>query len=197
MARLLPLAPLLLAACGAAAPPKGFPGTFAGVHQGDPVTMTLEVEGGRLLGAMHWRGVNAVVSGEVAGNRAHGTVRQPVMGVEVPFDATLEGDVIDWIYTYASGEKVPLRLTRTTDAEDRGTIDPRIVGRWTGAVLLVLNADGTFGRGTELGRWKCEGAVLHTRAEGGAWKPWGRYVLSGGDLTIYGPGESKQVFRKN
>jgi hypothetical protein len=189
---------LLLAACGHR---EGFDGTFSGTYQGDPVTLTLKVEGSALTGAMQWRGVNAIVAGTLEGNRAQGTVRQPVMGVEVPFDATLDGDSLDWTYTYVvSGEKVPLKLSRIDEAIDRGAIDPDIVGRWEGAdgTVAVLNVDGTLTRGTARGRWKCEGSVLHTRADGGGrWEVWGRYVLADRELSVYAPDGVRQVFRRD
>lgn len=194
MLRVAPLL-LVLAACGG---PKGFDGTFSGSYQGDPVVLRLSAEGKVLSGAMQWRGVNAVVAGTLDGNRATGTVRQPVMGVEVPFDAVLDGDSIDWTYTYVrSGEKVPIRLTR--EGPESTPIDPQIVGLWhgpDGATICVLNVDGTFGRGAEQGRWKAEGSVLSTRVEGKAWVAWGRYALAGEELAIYGPDQRKEVWKR-
>ncbi len=186
---------LLLAAC---AGEKGFDGTFAGAYQGNPVLLVLEVQGASASGTMEWGGVEAVVTGAVEGNRIKGSVREPQMGVEVPFDGTLDGDTIDWTYHYVlAGEKVPLTLTRTKAAPPR--IDPQLVGRWRaadGGAACVLHADGTFERGPARGRWKCEGAVLHTRAAGTGWVVWGRYVVSGGDLTVYGPKDTKELWRR-
>lgn len=189
--------PLLLVACGG---PKGFDGVFTGSYQGAPVTLILEVEGGSLSGTMELSGVEALVSGTVDGNRIKGTVRQPRMGVEVPFEAQLDGDTIDWTYTYvASGQKVPLTLTRTKGVAATGPVDPQLVGRWhgaDGATTCVLNADGTFERGTTRGHWKCEGPILLTRAKGAGWAVWGRYVLSEGVLTVYDRDGAKQVWKR-
>jgi hypothetical protein len=122
------------------------------------------------------------------------------MGVEVPFDATLEGDRIDWTYTYVrSGEKVPLTLTRAKGAAAEGPVDPDLVGRWRradGATTCALNPDGTFERGGTRGRWKCEGPVLSTRPRGSGWTVWGRYVVSGGDLTIYGRDGAREAWKR-
>jgi hypothetical protein len=195
--RLIAVLTLVLAACGG---PGTFDGTFTGSYEGEPVALTLEVDGRGVAGTMRRGGVEAVVSGSVDRNRIKGTVRQPEMGVEVPFEATLAGDRIDWTYTYVrSGGKVSLTLTRAKGPAAEGPIDPQLVGRWLGtdgAANCVLNADGTFERGTDRGRWKAEGAILHTRATGAGWAIWGRYVLSGGDLTIYDRKGRKQVWKR-
>lgn len=187
---------LLLAAC--ARKDKGFEGVFTGSYQGDRVTLVLKAEKGTLTGAMQLGGVRAQVTGTYEGKTAKGKTRHPVMGVEVPFDATIDGDTIDWTYTYVvSGQKVPLRLTRSSEIEARGAIDPKIVGRWTsddGLVVLMLNVDGTFERGAEKGDWRVEGSYLHTTA--GASKASVRYVLTDGDLTTYDSDGRRHVWSR-
>jgi hypothetical protein len=195
--RLVAILPALLVACGGA---KGFTGTFTGTYQGKPVTLFLEVAGPNASGTMEWGGVEGIVAATIDGNRLKGAVRQPQMGVEVPFDATLDGDTIDWTYMYVvAGEKVPLKLTRTKEVPPKGQIDQQLVGRWRaadGGTTCVLAADGTFERGAERGRWMTEGAILHTRAVGAGWAVWGRYVLSGAELTIYDRDGAKQVWKR-
>jgi len=196
--RVLLAALLLAAAC--ARKDKGYDGVFVGSYQGERVTLVLKAEKGTLNGAIQLGGVRAQVTGTYEGKTAKGKTRHPVMGVEVPFDATIDGDTIDWTYTYvASGQKVPLRLTRASEIEARGAIDPKIVGRWTsddGLTVLMLNADGTFQRNAEAGEWKVEGPYIHTATEAGGWRAWVRYVLADGDLTTYDADGKRHVWNR-
>lgn len=164
MARITAFLPaLLLAACGGAT----FDGTFTGTFQEQPVTLILTEDGANVSGTIRWGGVEAQVSGTIEGDRVTGIVRQPQMGFEAPFEATLTDDLIDWVYTFTDqmGQKnrFPLTLTREGKApprgdEPRGQLDPQLVGRWycdlggTGAsgntvttrIRCALNADGSF-----------------------------------------------------
>jgi hypothetical protein len=153
-----------LASCGGGG---GFGGTFTGTVQGKPVILVLRTEGAKVSGTIRWMGTEAQVSGTIDGNRMAGTVRHPEHGFEAPFEATLEDDTIDWVYTFTNqlGEKnrFPFLLTRgdraaPEDAEPGGSLDPQLVGRWfsdvggtgesaaagTTRLRCAFNADGTF-----------------------------------------------------
>lgn len=154
---------LLLAACGGAS----FDGTFTGTFQGQPVTLVLNEDGKTLSGTIRWVGTEAEISGTIEGERATGTVRQPQMGFETTFDATLKDDVIDWTFNFIDqfGQRNPQPLVLTREGktpsgggEARGALDPQLIGRWycdlggTGAsgntvttrIRCALNADGSF-----------------------------------------------------
>ncbi len=164
--RLPALCPLVLAlaACGGGG---GFEGTFTGTVQGSPVILVLRTDGAKVNGTIRWTGVEALVSGTIAGDEMTGTVRQPEMGFEAPFEATLRDDEIDWVYTFTSslGEKnrFPFTLTRgeqsaARTAEPGASLDPDLVGRWcrdsggaagsgnteTNRTRCAFHADGTF-----------------------------------------------------
>lgn len=165
MARIRAFLPVLaLAACGGG---SSFEGTFTGSYAGQPVTLTLKEDGKRVSGTISWSGTEAQVSGTVEGERMTGDVRQPQMGFEAPFEATLKDDTIDWTYTLTDqfGQKNLLLLLLTREgkaapkgAEARSNLDPELIGRWysdlggTGAsgntvttrIRCALNADGTF-----------------------------------------------------
>jgi hypothetical protein len=195
MARIRALLPLVaLAACGVS---PSFEGTFIGTVNAEPVTLILQEDGKTLSGTIRFGGVEAKVSANFEGERMTGIVRQPDMGFEAPFEATLKGDTIDWVYTFTDefGQKnrLPLFLTREGKApkvaEERNHLDPQLVGRWhrdvTGAavggktvttrVRRALNADGTFEYGGAESSPGGSGPEPVTR---GQWKTEGQVLYS-------------------
>jgi hypothetical protein len=155
---------LALASCGG----PSFDGVFKGSYQGQETVLALRQDGKTLSGTITWGGYDASVSGSVEGDRVTGTVRQPQLGIELPFEATLKDDTLDWTYRIEDGmtgqtQRLALTFTRgggepSGSGEARGGIDPRLVGRWysdvggTGAsgntvttrIRCALNADGSF-----------------------------------------------------
>jgi hypothetical protein len=163
MARPALLLPFLLAACGG----PDFTGTFTGDFQGQAATFRLKEDGDRLQGTVAWAGVEAAVDGKVEGEKASGTVRHAATGLELRFEATLDEDRVDWVYTIDNplggpAQRVPLTLRREGAPKGGSSAkegrDPRLVGRWvtevggdgvtgntvTTRIPCVLNGDGSF-----------------------------------------------------
>jgi hypothetical protein len=173
MARAGPLLLVLLAACGGKDPEGQSSHRFDGTYEaltpgGQPVQLTLVQDGETLSGTAQVGGVEAVILGTVQGARASGTVKQAQMGFEAKFEATFQGDVLDWTYRFETDEgeeMMPLSFRRTKEAASpkvRGgatrNLDPQLVGLWytevgggdasgntvTTRIHCRLSPDGTF-----------------------------------------------------
>lgn len=159
------VAALALAGCGG----SSFDGTFTGSYQGQEATLVLSTEGEALAGTVRWGGTDAEVKGTANGDAASGTVRHAAMGIELPFEATIDGDTIAWTYRYSNPytgqtDTLPLTFTRSgtkpaaAATSGGGGLDLGLVGRWyteVGGSLVsgntamtrihvTLLADGTF-----------------------------------------------------
>jgi hypothetical protein len=175
----------------------GLAGTYVLQGQQGPVVAKIEVRGTSLTGSIDLAGQGTMVlTGAVAGNRAHGTVSsQDGSGT---FEAAVKGDVLDLTIAQEDGPnqraaRLPLQFQRvqpsaaTPGAPKDSAGDARLVGNWVYQNIMVsgdasmaseeylaFRANGTYfyGKGRSVaggGNWSWDGGSGQV-SERGRWR---------------------------
>lgn len=202
MPRALLLCAMLLAACSG----PTFDGEFTGLYRGQLAEATLKQEGETLSGQLKWAGLDAAVRGTVKEGFATGNVVHVPTNFDMPFEATLKNDGIDWVYRSLDSqgteiERTEIRFDRRDEQKLEAArlaaltgLDEAVVGDWyyvnygkvvdgkreSEEIHMSLAADGTYVFG---GAW---GAVPGAKRAEGAGKesgPHGRWRSLGGMLA--------------
>ncbi len=202
MPRAILLCAVLLAACGG---PR-FDGDFTGLYRGQLAEATLAQTGDALSGTLRWAGLDGTIRGTVKEGLATGNVVHPASNFDMPFEARLRKDHLEWVYRVPDGyggdyQRVEIRFERRDEKKLEAArvaslsgIDDAIVGNWhyenVGKVVdgkqesewirMSLSADGSYAFG---GAW---GEVEGARRPGGANQASavrGRWRSSGGVLA--------------